>query len=179
MHITPDTRLNALIVEATPADLDNLEQLLKILDREGSPEQNTIEPKPQIIPVRNTQASDVAEIVKQVYPDRLAGAAGARQPTPQEFIQLLTAGRGGGRRGGGGGGRRGQQEELPKLSIGVDTRTNSLIVSAPDKLVQRRETLVEELDHSAADFEQPGDKNRRAAQLEPLYGPKGTRLDGR
>jgi hypothetical protein len=152
MRITPDTRLNALIVEAPPADLDNLEQLLRILDRPESPEQNTIEPKPRIIPVRNTQASDVAEIVKQIYPDRLAGPAGARQPTPQDFIQALAAGRGGGRRGGGGGSRRGaQQEEQSKLSIGVDSRTNSLIVSAPDKLFNDVKSLVEELDQDAGD----------------------------
>ena len=85
MHITPDTRLNALIVEGTPADLDNLAELLKILDREESPEQNTIEPKPQIIAVKNTQASDLAEVVKQVYPDRLATAPAPASRRPKSL----------------------------------------------------------------------------------------------
>jgi hypothetical protein len=71
-----------------------------------------------------------------------AGGGAQAQPTPQDFLQMLR----GGRRGGGQGGQRGQTEEVQKMSIGVDTRTNSLIVSAPDPLFQEVNLLVEKLD---------------------------------
>ncbi|MCA9200526.1 MAG: hypothetical protein KDA87_23465, partial [Planctomycetales bacterium] len=60
---------------------------------------------------------------------------------------LIQALRGGGRggRGGGGGGNQVQQEEQ-KISISVDTRSNSLVVSAPDQIFEDIRRLVEQLD---------------------------------
>jgi hypothetical protein len=145
IEITPDPRLNALVVRANVNDTDTIEELLKILDQKESPEEILIAPKPRMIPLINTDAEKMAEVVKQVYQDRLvtAGGGGAQnQPTPQDLIQML---RGGGRRGGGGN-QRNQSEEVQKMSIGVDTRTNSLIVAAPDSLFQKMNALVEKLD---------------------------------
>ncbi|MGQ9576261.1 MAG: secretin N-terminal domain-containing protein [Thermoguttaceae bacterium] len=146
--ITPDSRLNALIVQAHPSDLDLMEQLLKVLDQPGSPEEVLAESKPRLIPVYWTQAQEIAEIVRQVYQDRLVSSApgGGRPPSPQDIIQMLRGGR-----GGPGGRRRGSQEDLPRMSIGVDVRTNSLIVAAPDSLFQEVKMLVEELDFAASD----------------------------
>ncbi len=153
IQITPDNRLNALIVHAKPVDLDTIEQLLKILDERESPEENLAAPKPRLIPVYNTQAEEVANVVRQVYQDRMAGAAGAgagRPPTPQDFIMAMRNMRG----GRGGGSQRGGQEEPTKLSIGVDARTNSLVVVAPDVLFQEVKDLVDQLDDAAIDASQ-------------------------
>lgn len=149
IHITPDTRLNALIVQANPVDLDRIEELLKILDQRESPEDVLAAPKPRLIPVYNTQAQEVAEIVRQVYQDRMVAGPNTpqRPPSPQEFFQMI---RGMAGRRGGAGGRRGTTEDTPKMSIGVDTRTNSLVVVAPDNLFQEIKALVEELDQAAA-----------------------------
>jgi type II secretory pathway component GspD/PulD (secretin) len=152
IQITPDSRLNALIVYAKPADLDTIEQLLKILDDRESPEEILAAPKPRLIPVFNTQAEEVANVVRQVYQDRMAGqAAGAgRPPTPQDFIMAMRNMRG----GRGGGAQRGGQEEPAKLSISADPRTNSLVVVAPDSLFQEVKDLVEQLDEAAGDSDQ-------------------------
>jgi hypothetical protein len=109
-------------------------------------------PKPRLIPVFNTQAEEVANVVRQVYQDRMAGqAAGAgRPPTPQDFIMAMRNMRG----GRGGGGQRGGQEEPAKLSISADPRTNSLVVVAPDSLFQEVKDLVEQLDEAAGDSDQ-------------------------
>ena len=96
ISIVPDIRLNALIVQANPADLDTMEQLLKVIDQSHSPEDVLLVNKPRIIPVLYMPAQDVANVVNQVYSDRVNGGGNAqRQPSPQEFIQAL---RGGNRR---------------------------------------------------------------------------------
>jgi len=150
LRITPDPRLNALIVQATPVDLEIIDQLLQVLDQKESPEEVLAQPRPRVVPVYNMQASEVAEIVRQVYQDRLI-TTGSQQsrggpPNPQEFMQMLQALRGG---RGGTTGRR-SVEQTQRLSIGVDTRTNSVIVSAPEPLFQEVKQLIEELDAAAA-----------------------------
>jgi len=146
MRIVPDARLNALIVQGSPADLDSIEQLLEVLDQQDAPE-TLVSPKPRMIPVMNTKAADVAEVVKQVYQDRIAGGAGGqqqRQPSPEDFIRAMRGGGGRGERGG----ARGAAEEASKMSIGVDARTNSLVVSASQPLFEEVEQLVKTLDQA-------------------------------
>ncbi|MDA1051631.1 MAG: general secretion pathway protein [Planctomycetota bacterium] len=148
--IVPDARLNALIVQAAPADLILIERLLPVIDRESSPEDVQTEGKPRLIPVLYMSADQMATIVKQIYPDRIAGAAGSggrqqqQQPSPADFIQALRGGGGGGGRGGRGGGQA--EAEPSKMALGVDTRSNSLIVAAPEPLFREVEMLVAQLD---------------------------------
>lgn len=150
ISITADSRLNALFVLAKPADLDTIEQVLKILDQKESPEDILASPKPQMIPVYNTQAQEVAEVVRQVYQDRMTTPSNSqRPPSPQDFINALRGGRGGSR-----GSQRGTTEEPTKMSIGVDSRTNSLVVAAPDALFREVKELVEQLDQAAVDTAQ-------------------------
>jgi len=146
VSIISDVRLNALFVQAKPKDLDVVEQLLKIIDREGSPEPVETVPSPRFIPVVNASAEEIANVVRQVFSGRINAAEAAgqqRQPNPEDFIRAL-------RGGGGGGGRnsRDKKAEEVKMTVGVDTRTNSLIVSAPDYLFTQVEALVKELDVS-------------------------------
>jgi type II secretory pathway component GspD/PulD (secretin) len=158
VEIVPDTRLNALVVNASPADLDTIEQLLKVLDQQNSPEEIAVTAAPRLIPVRFTTAQSIAEVVQQVYQDRLVTAPGQRQPSPQDFIQALRGGRRGGR---GGGGQQQEQEQLPKMSIGVDERNNALVVSATDPLFNEVRALVEQLD-------QPSDASRETTRVVTL-----------
>jgi type II secretory pathway component GspD/PulD (secretin) len=186
VKITADSRLNALIVQASANDLDTVEQLLKVLDQKESPEDINVAPKPKIIPVYNTQASEVADIIRQVYQDRMAsgsssnsgGGPGGFGGRGQGFMNPLAmlammrmggGGGGGGRRGGGAGGGLGGMmngmmgggrgrgsavEDVQKMSIGVDTRANSLIVVAPEPLFAEVRQLVEQVDQAAVDSKQ-------------------------
>jgi type II secretory pathway component GspD/PulD (secretin) len=141
--LVPDNRLNAIIAQGRPADLDMAEQLLKIIDQESSPEDVQTVAKPRFIPVVNTTAAEMATVVRQVYSGRIAADANQpRQPSPEELIRALRGGRGGG--GGGRGNDRKSEEQ--KMTIGVDERSNSLIVSAPDPLFQEVKLMVEQLD---------------------------------
>lgn len=144
VDIVPDTRLNALIVQASPADVDTIEQLLHVLDQSTSPENVALVTRPRMIPVYNTTVDTVADVVKQIYADRLTGAAGdQRQISPAEFFTAI--------RGGRGRNNQNQAEELPKMSIGVDERNNALIVDAPDSLFNEVKELVGQLDMPSAE----------------------------
>lgn len=145
--IVPDLRLNALIVRAPPAQLDTIEQLLQILDQEDPPEANVVR-RPRLIPVQHSRAADMAEVLRQVYQDRLITAAGQRQPTPEEFFRMLRGGRGNRQSG------RDQAAETERMSIGVDERTNSLVIAAPQALFQEVEQLVSTLDQATEETNQ-------------------------
>lgn len=136
VDIVPDARLNALIVQAKPTDLDTIEQLLKVLDQRTGPESVEADGQPRSIPVYNTTASEIAEIVRQVYQDRIAG--GAAGPSPQEMLKMLRGG-------------PNTEQQQAKMSIAVDTRNNTLIVRAPDPLFEEVKLLVQELDEREAE----------------------------
>ncbi len=86
--IVPETRLNFLIVQANPTDMQLIEQLLQMIDQRSSPEEVQTVAAPRLVPVLNTSAESVAEVVRQVYSNRLASGPGqARQPTPEEFLR--------------------------------------------------------------------------------------------
>jgi type II secretory pathway component GspD/PulD (secretin) len=148
VSITPDTRLNALIVHASPRDLETIEELLKVIDQQSSPETVQTAGKPQRIPVFNTSAEEVANVVRQIYASRLAPTAGTpQQPSPEEFIRAL---RGGRTRDSA---KAKAVQEQQKMAIGVDPRSNSLIVSAPEALFQEVKSLVEELDRAGLEVD--------------------------
>ncbi|PQO44299.1 secretin N-terminal domain-containing protein [Blastopirellula marina] len=153
--VVADGRLNALVVKGTPADVQVIEQLLKIIDQPHSPEDVQTKARPRMIPVLFQPANDVLNVVKQVYADRIADSGGGgqqRQPSPEDFIRALGGGRGG--RGGGQGGGGGAQSEPAKMTVGVDARSNALIVSAPDPLFEEVKMLVEQLDQAGSDSQE-------------------------
>jgi hypothetical protein len=146
VSIVPDDRLNALIIQANALDLQLIEELLKVIDRETGPLSVETQGRPQLIPVIFQDASDVAQVVRSVYGERVIGQQSARQPSPQDFIAALRG------RGGQQGGR--EQSEPAKLSIGVDVRSNSLIVTAPQPLFDEVKQLVELIDQAGSDQEE-------------------------
>lgn len=132
IDIVPDARLNALIVRAKQTDLDTIEQLLKVLDQRVGPEEVEASARPRLIPVYNTKASDIAQVVQQVYQDRLGGGGAM---SPQEMMRMLRGGNG-----------ANVESQVEPMSIGIDERSNSLVVRAPDPLFDEVRLLVSSLD---------------------------------
>ncbi len=147
VSIVADGRLNALIVQANAVDMQTIEMILEVIDREESPEDVRTTSKPQLIPVIYQSAADVANIVKSVYADRSGeqggGRGGQQQMSPQDLINAIRGGGGG--RGGRGGGNEQATKPAPVI-IAVDTRSNSLIVTAPPQDVEDIRELVEAID---------------------------------
>jgi hypothetical protein len=105
------------------------------LDQRTGPEDVEADAQPRLIPVYNTTASDIAEIVQQVYADRMAGANAVM--SPQEMMQMIRGG-------------PNPSQQIPKMSIAVDSENNMLVVRAPDPLFDEVDQLVRELDESMA-----------------------------
>jgi hypothetical protein len=155
VSIVADGRLNALIVQANSVDMQTIEMILEVIDREESPEDVRTTSKPQLIPVIYQNATDVANIVKSIYADRSGeqggGRGGQQQVSPQDLINAIRGG------GGGRGGRGGGNEEATKpapVIIAVDTRSNSLIVTAPPQDVEDIRELVEAIDAGGMESEE-------------------------
>lgn len=148
--ITADPRLNCLVVKASPADMQLIEQLLQIIDQVESPFANESKGVVKMIPVISQDVDQVLSIIKSLYGEQIegaapsGGAAGGRggQPDPAAIIQAL---RGGGRGGRGGGGTSTELTE-PKISITADTNTNMLIVLAQPSQIAEIEDLVKQID---------------------------------
>jgi hypothetical protein len=143
VDIVPDARLNALIVNARPADLDTIEQLLEIIDQRVGPQTVEADTIPRPIPVYNNSATEIAQIVETVYQDRIEGAS-QRPPTPQDMLRMLRGGQG----------ELDVEKQIQKMTIGVDVRNNLLIVRAPDPLFEEVKALVEELDTASPDSQE-------------------------
>lgn len=153
VSIVPDIRLNALIVQANAEDIETVEGLLKVIDKESSVTDVQTKRKPRLIPVIYTSAENIAAVIKEVYADRISGGSSrggqssSRQPSPEDFMRAL---RGGGRGGSSGGSSRGGQAKgtAPTMTVGVDVQSNSIVVSANDQLFDEVEDLVRTIDQA-------------------------------
>lgn len=158
VSIVADPRLNALIVQANPVDLALIEQLLKVIDKEGSITEIQTAGVPRIIPVVYTSATEIASVVQQVFAGQIATAGGQsqqqRQPSPEDFIRALRGQRGGGR-------QEQSRGEEQKMSISVDARSNSIIVTGPEPLFKQVEALVKQID-------QPGNVDSDVVVVAPI-----------
>ncbi len=176
VSIVADARSNTLIVQANSADLDQIEKLLQIIDQESSPEDVETAGKAQLIPVLYSSAEEIAAIVRQVYATRIAADANRqRQPSPEDLVRAL--------RGGRGGQSQQAQSEEPKMTVGVDARSNSIIVVAPDPLFQEVRALVQQLDNAGIQSDETvrvvaikgGNPEQVQQALESIIGQPATR----
>ncbi len=159
--ITTDPWLNALIIKASPADMRLIEQLLQVIDQAEGPLTIETQGQMEIIPVQSQDAEQMLTLIKQVFADRIegnsssggggrggapggapgGGGQGGGQPNPADIIAALRGGGGGGR----GGGAASKLTE-PKIAIGVETITNSLVVYGQPKQIEEIKNLVSIID---------------------------------
>jgi type II secretory pathway component GspD/PulD (secretin) len=153
LRIIPETRANALFV-AGPADqVADVESVLKILDAAELPAQLRAR-APRYITVEHADINEVAQIVRDVYKEELtsSGRSGGSNPSQGMNPLAMLMGGGGSSRGRSsrGGGSSSRQNSV-KMTLGVDTRTSALVVSASDSLFKQVEALVATLDLAAKD----------------------------
>lgn len=140
LRIIPDTRSNSLFVTGPPHLVKECEEMLIILDASELPEQLR-DRAPRYIVVKHADIADVADIIGDVYKEEM---------TPPQQRQQQQRGGGGGNplaalMGGGTGGAAAKV----KLTLGVDSRTSRLIVSASEPLFNQIKVMVEDLDEAA------------------------------
>lgn len=125
-----DETSNAIIVRASPVDLVNVSRLIESLDDDKASQATA--KAPRIIPLKHADADEVMAVLKGIYTDYLAAGSGGPLNLPGFSAKTGTGGK-----------------RTSALSVGVDARSNSLVVSAPDLVYRQIQSLVESLDQAA------------------------------
>ena len=131
--VTVDERLNALVVSAGEADYERIVELVTKLDTSTVASVNEI----RVFPLRAAEAAELAPILSDAL-NRRATTRGDEDRERQTLLQFVT--------------RAAEGEEIiaTALQEGVlvtaDTRTNSLVVSAPVDSLPLLEQIIAKLD---------------------------------
>jgi type II secretion system protein D len=140
VRVVADPRTNSLLVRAPRLEMASIRRLLEQTLDISNPDANSLNRTNIIGPLRNANAKEVGDILKELYRDLLS-PRGGQQAGPQMAFPF-------------GPQPRQQQdsgERGVKLSISVDERSNSIVVIAPESYFQEISKLVEELDKNAQD----------------------------
>ncbi len=158
--MVPDERLNSLIVYASRSDRNRIEQLLEVLDSDKF-EDTKRAYVTRVIPVLYTDAGRVEDVLEGVYRPQLT-AGGARSTisipkgVPSEVATVLR--------------QINAAAAAPLLTIEVQTDTNSLVVKAPQDLLDEVSELVASLDEVSQT------SRARGLTLLPLKKTKAARV---
>ena len=145
-----DNDTNTIVVQnASPAQLQVIRQLIDIYDQPVS-EDSVARRRTDIVPIRYSEANDIATAIKEVYRDLLSSK-------DKEFQGGQSGERERGRdRGYSFWGGSSSQKSTPvqvsfegALSIGVDLISNSLIISADEQIWDNIHDLAVTLDEKA------------------------------
>lgn len=136
--VTSDTRTNALIVQASPRDMQEIVTLVMKLDVGNS----DVEDEMKVIPLMNTLASELAPIVQQAITGRTStqGFGGATASTSERsailsFQSIDTDAN-----------KIIKSDIFTDVRVTADSRGNNIIVVAPGKCMPLIESLVRQLD---------------------------------
>lgn len=158
LKIIPEVRSNALFISGGEEEVKQVMEALRVLDSADLPE-SLKDRVPRMIVLEHADVLEVADIVRDVYKEQLdggmQGGQGGNRGGGNNAMAMLMGGMMAGQ------GQQGRGGRMVQLSIGVDTRTNRLIVSASDPLYRQVEALVKSLDSSAK-------QANRTVQVVPL-----------
>lgn len=154
-----DERTNSLVIAAPEEMMKTFEDLITQID--SVTEEST---EVKVFPLRYADADEMAEIIEDVFEEderrlsqssRGGGEFGSSSPFFQRFMSSRGGGRGGGRSGGDdggglGGGASERQIQQVQVTAVADVRTNSVIVTAAEDMMEFIEDMVIELDSDPA-----------------------------
>ncbi|MFM1803492.1 MAG: Type secretion system protein precursor [Planctomycetota bacterium] len=149
ISLTPDVRTNTIIVRAPRDSMALIEQMVADLDGSTSGNQNI-----RIFKLANADASQMARILKELFNLRQQGSLYVLKP--REAVEMPDAVANGALATGGvQNGTLGSDltlvpDDRQQLSITVDDRTNSLLVSGTPNYLELVENVVDELDKQQA-----------------------------
>ncbi len=163
MTVVTDSRLNRLIAQGTAADIELIEEYLKIIDKDHSITSIETYGTSHVIELFNTKASEVAAVLRDAFAGRVAAATGAGQPNAQggqQPVQREGAGKAEVPK------QSGQEESKkqaankaasqpprnlePTMTIAVHEPSNSLVVTAPEPMFLEVEKLARSIDMRGA-----------------------------
>ena len=143
--IVPDERMNSILVQGSRIDRETVEGLLTVLDSDEVPDALAGQ-KPKLIPIKNVDAQQIAEVVQSVFKSQLS------PPTSRSRNGRTTT------------------SVLPSPQVAVDEGTNSLVVMATSPLLDEIVDLAEKLDEEA------GKNPSRRVKIIPLEKTNASRV---
>jgi arginine repressor len=138
--MVPDERLNVLIVYASRSDRSRIEQLIEVLDSDRL-EDSRRAYQTEIMPLKYASASRVGDVIEGVYRAEMT-AGGARSTiaipkgVPSDVAAVLR--------------QINAAASSPLLTVEVQSDTNSLVVKAPEALLEQVTDLVQRLDTASS-----------------------------
>ena len=158
MTVVTDSRLNRLIAQGTAADIELIEEYLKIIDKDHSITSIETYGTSHVIELFNTKASEVAAVLRDAFAGRVAATIGAGQPNApggQQPVQREGAGKAEVSK------QSGQEESKkqaankaasqpprnlePTMTIAVHEPSNSLVVTAPNRCFSKSKSWHDRL----------------------------------
>ncbi|MDR2643547.1 MAG: hypothetical protein LBC74_12220 [Planctomycetaceae bacterium] len=125
VDILVDARLNALFIKANMVDHKTIEKLLVILDQDEIPGGGTgTRARPRLIQLYYMRADDAKALVEVAFSGKISSTNSA-----SPFLEIF---------------RRSSGEET--MTLGVDNKINSLIVTSPEALFKEVKDFVEDRD---------------------------------
>jgi len=132
VQLTPDMRLNALIVRAAPTDMAEVEMLIQRLD---VPAPGPVA-QARMFKLQHSLATDLAATLQQAI-SAAAGGIGTQRSAALELFDVD-------------GQRLIRSGVLDDVQVTPDMRTNTLVVSAPAESMELMAALIEHLDSPSA-----------------------------
>lgn len=143
--IIADPTKNALIVQANETDQQLIEEILQYIDNPEPPQDPLLEGVTLPVVVVYHNAGEIADVIKSALPNYVQsaqGQGGQQQGGPEQQILQQLLGRGRGGRGGGGN----QELQAPKMTVSVDSRSNSVLLVGPEYIVKKAAEMIKLLD---------------------------------
>ena len=135
--VVADTRTNSLVVSASPRELTEIGTLLRRVDVKSSVAIDEV----RVFPVRNTLATDLAEVLRAaIFGDPPGDTGGAETSQRVAALQLMT--------------RDPANQQmlesgiLSNIRITANAQANTLVVTAPRETMDLVGALIEQLDRS-------------------------------
>ncbi|MDD4269144.1 MAG: secretin N-terminal domain-containing protein [Thermoguttaceae bacterium] len=156
VQVSPDMRLNALVVRAAPRDMAEVELLIQRLDV-ATPGPVT---QARVFKLQNSLAADLAMTIQQAI-SAAAGGMGTQKAAALELFDVD-------------GQRLIRSGVLDDVQITPDARTNTLVISAPAESIDLVAALIEFLDKPSAVAQikvfriRKGDASNMATMLQSL-----------
>ncbi|NNE00839.1 MAG: general secretion pathway protein [Pirellulaceae bacterium] len=160
--VVADGRLNRLIAQGTPSEIDQIEAYLKIIDKDNSITAIETHGTSHVIELVNTKASEVAAVIRDAYAGRVASGTGAAPPqagkggsADQQREAAAAAAKAAADAKAQAASKKGADKKAPakpatdsepKMTIAVHEPSNSLIVTAPEQLFLEVEKLARLVD---------------------------------
>ena len=154
MTVVADTRLNRLIAQGSTSEIEQVDAYLKIIDRSNSLADVKTYGQSHVIELANIKATEMATVIREAFAGRVVASSTGQPGQPGQQPGQSRAPQKPESRESEGKPKKGaappkstaSRNLEPKMTVAVHEPSNSLVVTAPEKLFEEVERLVKVID---------------------------------